>query len=308
MRLAYPLQHARNCTRVLFRGSCTFTSTRTSNVYAISPVLGPARSISNESETHACVGLTGTETSDDASTLSPKAPKANQIKKSKSKATISTGKQSSKVTRKGIVADGSEKHQDLKSFLEYAHNVDLDRLSTVYVGTHYEYTVAEVLRKFDFALTRTGRSSDRGIDLLGQWRLPTDPNLVRVMVQCKVVGNPGPALVRELEGSFVGAPAGWQGEGVLALLAASKKATKGIRDAMTRSRWPMGFLNISTEGKIRQFIWNQRAADGGLEGVGTALKHSPAAGGDDYVGGIEQEITLTWRDRPWKTKKRNMTN
>jgi hypothetical protein len=39
----------------------------------------------------------------------------------------------------------SSNHHDLKSFLSYTQRSGLDEKSTVYVGTHYEYTVAAKL-------------------------------------------------------------------------------------------------------------------------------------------------------------------
>ena len=170
-----------------------------------------------------------------------------------------------------LIVGGSDKHDSLQSFLDYAQKIDLDRASTVFSGTHYEYTVIETLTKFKFDLTRTGRGSDRGIDLLGQWNLPETPGGLRVLVQCKLqtgTNKAGPSLIRELEGAFQGTPSGWRGTGTMALLASTREATKGIREAMTRSRWPMGFLNVTPDGSVQQFLWNHSATEKGLEGMG----------------------------------------
>lgn len=196
-----------------------------------------------------------------------------------------------------LITPGSQKHYDLQSFLAYAKRVGLSETTNVYVGTHYEYTVVEALQRFGFALTRIGRSSDLGIDLVGHWTLPSVPGQMRTLVQCKAE-KPRPSFVRELEGAYVGAPAGWRGDSVLALLAASKEATKGVRDAITRSKWPMGFLNVTADGTIKQFIWNQSAQDRGLEGMGVAVKHcrdEEGAEGDQ----LSQVATLTWDGSPW---------
>ncbi|KAL2153133.1 hypothetical protein VTH82DRAFT_4288 [Thermothelomyces myriococcoides] len=150
----------------------------------------------------------------------------------------------------------STHHTDLPSFLAYAARTNLDPSSPVYVGTHFEYTVAGALARFGLSLRRVGGASDCGIDLLGTWSLPPFSaeyqqqqhrhyhRQLRVLVQCKAVQRPGPNLVRELEGAFVGAPAGWRAtadrHGVLGLLVTERPATKGIREALTRSRWPMG--------------------------------------------------------------------
>ena len=79
----------------------------------------------------------------------------------------------------------------------------------------------------------------------------------------------------------------------MALLATTKEATKGVREAMTRSKWPMGFLTIDTDGSIRQFLWNHGATQRGLEGMGVTLRHLPKA------KAVSQEIALTFDSRPW---------
>ncbi|OIW31772.1 hypothetical protein CONLIGDRAFT_712236 [Coniochaeta ligniaria NRRL 30616] len=191
-------------------------------------------------------------------------------------------------------------HNDLSSFLSYAERTSLPPKSTVYVGTHYEYTVQTSLATHGFALHRVGGASDHGIDLLGTWTLPSLPHPLRVIVQCKALASPRPASVRELEGAFVGAPSGWRrGEGVVGsnvvgLLVAPSPSTKGIRDAVGRSRWPMGFVSCDREtGAVRQFIWNQAAVREGLEGVGVAFRHDE--------GGGEPRLVLTWKGRPIAT-------
>lgn len=94
-----------------------------------------------------------------------------------------------------------------------------------------------------------------------------------------------PSEVRELEGAFVGAPAGWRGPGVLALLVSQKEATKGVRDAVGRSRWPMGFVMCTGQGKVLQMLWNRRAENGGLLGVDVTLKYG--------TGKEDREVLLT---------------
>ena len=189
-------------------------------------------------------------------------------------------------------------HHDLASFLSHAQRTSLSPKSTVYLGTHYEYTVLSSLSTLGFALHRVGGASDHGIDLLGTWTLPPLPRPLRVIVQCKALAaSPRPASVRELEGAFVGAPTGWrggrggEGEGVVGLLVAPGASTKGVRDAVGRSRWPMGFVCCDREtGAVRQFIWNQAAVREGLEGVGVGWRHEE--------GGGEGRLVLTWKGRP----------
>ncbi|AEO55397.1 hypothetical protein MYCTH_2299174 [Thermothelomyces thermophilus ATCC 42464] len=197
----------------------------------------------------------------------------------------------------------SPHHTDLPSFLAHAARTNLDPSSTVYVGTHFEYTVAGALARFGLSLRRVGGASDCGIDLLGTWSLPPfsaeqqqqqqqRQQQLRVLAQCKAVQRPGPHLVRELEGAFVGAPAGWRAaadrRGVLGLLVTERPATRGIREALARSRWPMGYVACSREGVVGQFLWNQMAQEEGLEGFGVGMRHGGARG---------KELVLTWKGR-----------
>jgi hypothetical protein len=189
------------------------------------------------------------------------------------------------------ITPGSDQHYDLPSFLEYADRQNLSPTSPVYVGTHYEYIVASSLQSLGFSLTRTGRASDYGIDLLGHWSVPSLPAPIRVLLQCKAHNKAlTPATARELEGAFSGAPAGWKGEGVMGFLAAKSQATKGMRDALVRSQMPMGFLQVTDEGKVLQFVWNHEATMRGLEGMGVTTRFMPKLA----AGEVEQEIALTW--------------
>ncbi|KAI5240924.1 hypothetical protein E4T43_05709 [Aureobasidium subglaciale] len=191
------------------------------------------------------------------------------------------------------VAHGSLHHNTLDEFLAYATTANLSPTSTVYRGTHYEYTVANSLTRLAFSLTRVGRTSDLGIDLLGSWAIPSRPAPLNILIQCKAE-TPKPSMIRELEGAVVGAPTRYRGEGTLAILAAAKEATKGVRDAVGRSRLPMAYLNITTEGSVRQFVWNQAAVECALESVGVTLR---------YLANGESEVALTWRGLPWSSSK-----
>lgn len=207
----------------------------------------------------------------------------------RTKSTPTTSKSTSKSTP--LVQSGSTQHHDLTSFLKYAESNDLSKTSTVYVGTLYEYTAIESLKRFGFDLTRTGKASDLGIDLLGHWSVPSLPVPLRTLVQCKARSKKlHPENVRELEGAFSGAPAGWRGEGVLGFLVAAESATKGMRDALVRSKWPLGFMQVNRNGVVEQFLWNHSAAERGLEGMGVTAKYSlansarkKAAGGNEVV-------------------------
>lgn len=185
-------------------------------------------------------------------------------------------------------------HHDLSSFLQYAERTELDPKSTVYIGTLYEYTVAASLAKYGFSLQRTGGSSDYGIDLLGAWSLPSAQ--LRVILQCKATSQKlSPHSARELEGAFVRAPVGWRGPSVLGLLVSEKPATKGVQEFLRRSRLPMGYVSCSRAGQVQQMLWNRRAEDEGLEGIGVGLQYP----GDDD-GTAQLVLTQGGRHLPWK--------
>ncbi len=183
----------------------------------------------------------------------------------------------------------STRHHDLTSFLQYSERSGLDTKSTIFVGTHFEYTVASSLVKYGFSLQRSGGSSDNGIDLLGTWSVPSSPNPIRVLLQCKALSQRiGPSLIRELEGAFVGAPVGWRGPGVLGLLVAERPATKGIRESLGRSRWPMGFVSCSRAGIVQQMLWNGHAMEEGLGGLGVTTRYTQDPGRNG-------QLILSWR-------------
>ncbi|TQS32956.1 hypothetical protein Golomagni_06716 [Golovinomyces magnicellulatus] len=166
-------------------------------------------------------------------------------------------------------------HHNLSTFLDYAKRSGLDEETTVYVGTHYEYTVAAELARYGFYLQRIGGASDYGTDLLGTWKIPdSSGTIVKVLIQCKAgIQRVGPQHVRELEGAFAGAPPGWRSD-VMALLVCERSATKGVRDALGRSRWPMGYVFCERDGTPKQMIWNQKAEELGLAGLGVGARHS----------------------------------
>ncbi|KAK3398650.1 hypothetical protein B0T20DRAFT_214775 [Sordaria brevicollis] len=184
-------------------------------------------------------------------------------------------------TETSIPLSKSSNHHDLASFLQYAKRTGLGQETTIFVGTHYEYTVASLLAAYGFSLNRVGGQHDFGIDLLGTWDVPTSERPVKVIVQCKAIQNTRPHLIRELEGAFVGAPVGWRGSEVFGVLVASKIATKGTRDALARSRWPLVFIGCSREGKVEQLLWNHRAEQEGLQGLGVKVEGLPPAVSND---------------------------
>ncbi|KOS18355.1 Uncharacterized protein ESCO_003187 [Escovopsis weberi] len=189
----------------------------------------------------------------------------------------------------------SKNHWDLPSFLSYADRAGLDRASTVYKGTLFEYTVGASLARYGFYLRRVGGASDAGIDLLGTWTLPRPRSApratLRVLVQCKFEKKkPGPRHIRELEGSFAGAPAGWAGDGVVGFMVSRMEATKGMREALGRSSRPMGYLACGEGGEVRQMLWNGRAEEEGLGGLGVVVRR--------FEDGRAGELVLTMNGAP----------
>ncbi|KAI1430242.1 hypothetical protein F5Y12DRAFT_12702 [Xylaria sp. FL1777] len=197
-------------------------------------------------------------------------------------------------------APSKDQHHDLASYIAYAERTGLDVESNVFVGTQYEYSIASALRPLGFALRRIGGQSDKGIDLLGTWSVPSAPKHLplRVLLQCKVSSTKttriGPQYIRELEGAYLGAPPGWRGSGVVGLLVAQRPATKGVRDALAHSRWPLGYVSCSKDGVLEQMLWNRRAEEEGLEGMGVAARLS-----DEDRHGNAQRLVLTWKGRPY---------
>jgi Protein of unknown function (DUF2034) len=210
-----------------------------------------------------------------------------------------------------LIPPGSTNHSTLSSFLAHARRTSLGPNSPVFVGTCFEYHVLASLRPFGFSLQRVGRTADNGIDLLGTWTVPSHPVPIRVLLQCKNHARAlNPEHVRELEGAFAGAPAGWRRAGVMGFLVSPKPASRGVREAVGRSNMPIGYVMVDGidhasaqmgeeegGGKLRQFLWNKEAQQKGLEGLGVTMKYSPGITGAE----VEEEVALTWNG--WAIKR-----
>lgn len=158
--------------------------------------------------------------------------------------------------------------------------------------------------RLGFSLLRIGRKDDAGIDLIGHWVLAPLRDPLCVIVQCKARKvSLNPSHVREMEGSFQGTPADWKKKDVLGLLVTTRKATKGIFEALGQSRWPMGFILISREGSVQQFVWNRAAAGRGLEGVGVTVRYTPRVLSDVVEEEEEEEEEAENNATPAKKKK-----
>lgn len=169
----------------------------------------------------------------------------------------------------------TKEHSDLATFLSYVERSSLNKRSTVYRGTHYEYTVSDTLSQYGFFLKRVGGQSDRGMDLLGTWTLPSTSQTSKVILQCKAgARGPSPMYIRELKGAMGAAPPGWRGTDVLGLLVGEKPATKGVQTEMHSADVAMGYVCCSKEGEVLQLLWNLRAQDMGLDGVSVGVKYA----------------------------------
>lgn len=206
--------------------------------------------------------------------------------------TISAAAEPPSITEESLSpGSGPVNHYDLSSFLDYATRHKLDKKSTVFVGTHYEYTVQAAFKRLGMSLKRIGGRDDYGTDIIGTWSVPSAPHPLKILIQCKAyAGKLNPAHARELEGAFVGAPMGWRASNALGLLVSPNPASKGVRDAIGRTRWPMGFVLCSLDGKILQMMWNRRAAEESLLGIECGIRYS--------IGNVKQrEIVLTWKGK-----------
>lgn len=211
----------------------------------------------------------------------------------------------------------SSPHHSLATFLDYARRTSLSPKSSLYVGTRYEYLCQSALTRLSFrALTRTGGRGDRGIDLQGQWALPTLPYELPVLVSCKAnKGGVGPEIIRELEGT-VGRKGG------VGVLVGRKEATKGVREALRRSAvgvmWVMveadsmetdnvvenvdKLLEKEEQGdeqmptaRVRQILWNEKVEMMGATGLGVGVRYF-----EGLSSNLEKEVCLTWRGRIWE--------
>ncbi|KAJ5093651.1 hypothetical protein N7456_009512 [Penicillium angulare] len=192
----------------------------------------------------------------------------------------------------------SQHHDSLAQFLTYASRISLPETSTVYVGTHYEYTVLQSLRRYALALHRIGGRDDAGIDLAGTWHLPEHERerAVRVLVQCKALKTKlGPNLVRELEGALRQAPVGWRTGQTVGMLVSPREATKGVRDALARSSFPLFWMMVERDGTLRQALWNARAEEMGLGALGVETRYDMSGHVDSGASSEpRKEVAFTW--------------
>ncbi|KAJ5584410.1 uncharacterized protein N7459_004210 [Penicillium hispanicum] len=190
----------------------------------------------------------------------------------------------------------SQNHNSLSTFLSYAERIGLPTTSTVYVGTHYEYTVLQSLRRYGLALHRIGGRDDAGVDLVGTWHLPEREHerAIRVLVQCKALKDKlGPNLVRELEGTFRQAPVGWRTSETAGVLVSPRESTSGVRNALARSTYPLFWMTVERDGTLKQVLWNANAEKLGLSPLGVETRYGTPET-DPESESLTQEVALTW--------------
>lgn len=83
---------------------------------------------------------------------------------------------------------------------------------------------------------------------------------------------------------------------MLGMLVSPRDATRGVREALGRSALPLVWALVGLGGEVRQCLWNQRAVEVGLRGVGVTIRYLPeekegAEGGE----GVKSEVALTWK-------------
>jgi hypothetical protein len=209
----------------------------------------------------------------------------------------SIGSQST--TKSTYTTQSSPYHTNLRTFLRYAKLTGLSEHSNIYVGTRYEYTCQETLSHFGFDLQRTGGAFDAGIDLLGSWRVPTRPatNPLRALVQCKFRrAKPGPSLVRELEGAFVGAPLAWKGgdlEQAVGVLCVPGEPTKAVREAVKRCGRPVMLARVREDGGAPVVCFWNRAVEALVSGVEVGVRYRDG----------EKEAVLIFQGEVWEDLK-----
>lgn len=189
----------------------------------------------------------------------------------------------------------SQNHHDLPSFFAYAKQTALPEITTTYIGTKYEYTVQSTLRRFAFDLERIGGRDDAGIDLVGAWHVPgRELAPFRVIVQCKALKTKlGPNLVRELEGAFRHSPVGWRTSDKVAVLVSPREATKGVRDTLTRSSYPLFWMMMEGDGALKQVLWNSKVEELGLAPLGVETRYSQVVDSAS-ADRLRPDVVLTW--------------
>lgn len=161
-------------------------------------------------------------------------------------------------------------HHDVRSYLEYLERNGKDPNSNIAKGTRFEYRAIEALKPYGLDLGRVGKTGDKGKDVVGVWKLHKHtkghPNEIRVLGQCKAK-KVGPEEVRGLIGTSSGA------RHCLKYLMSTHESTKGVSDEIDACTEPMGFIQITVDGDVLQWFWNDAATQAGLVRYGTTMRY-----------------------------------
>lgn len=107
--------------------------------------------------------------------------------------------------------------------------------------------------------------------------------------------------MRELEGSFRQSPGDKTtttsndnavGGGKVGILVSTREATKGVRDAMARSAYPLMWMMVERNGALQQALWNAKVEELGLGALGVEVQYGADGSGSDST--TKGNIALTW--------------
>lgn len=196
--------------------------------------------------------------------------------------------------------DPSSPHHSLESFRAHALRTGLSSISTVYTGTSYEYLTQSTLRPYGFQLFRVGGRGDRGVDLVGVWRIPkvarsgewkerervvsetrdgdgnekaeieveVETEVLKVLVQCKrLVGRHakiGPNLIRELDGAVRGARHGALFDAIFPNEALSNTVEEGGEQKPSAWAGPAIGVLVGTRPATKGVVESMRRSSRGL--------------------------------------------
>lgn len=191
-------------------------------------------------------------------------------------------------------------HTSLATFISHARHARLNPTTYTFLGTRYEYLAQEILTRVGFELVRTGKAGDRGVDLAGWWHLPSSRNdgnggqeRLRVLVQCKRIKGQRkvtPSVVREMDGAFLGAPAGWRSDEVFGIIVSTKPATKGVIAALGASKRPLVWICMEEHDLRAAMAQDSTGVD--------STDDDTQSSGDDKAALDEEDSLETLQDDP----------
>lgn len=74
------------------------------------------------------------------------------------------------------------------------------------------------------------------------------------------------------------------------MLVSPREATRGVREALTRSRFPLVWCLVGLEGRVRQVLWNERVEGVVGGGLGIGVVYCANEQGDNR----DAEARVTW--------------